>query len=396
MKITNRVDKDIIQYKDTLNFYYLIGIIVTDGCVQSKQLGSTNNAVVISQSIIHLELLEKLYKEFGGVIYKYKTDKKSFNPNTEYLHYRISDNFLVNYLVNEVGLQKAKTYNVNIVSWFNKLCDLEKMSFIRGCYDGDGCVKIYNNKGKSKKPYTSICSASYDFIILIANYFNRDGVLHTSTKNPKATCPLYYWYMTGQKAKNLIQVYENGNVLYMNKKKASIENIKKYYEKHVPLKKSSIYCGVKKNNKCKKRPWVAISTNNGVKYCLGSYKHEKNAAIAFDIMKTIAINNRLPYNFPEKIQEYKKIDVELDKKTSFEDFPKYVRMLDFAIDEEIIDRKYRGIYKIKNTDRWKATVYIKASQQTVPGSFDSPELAAKAYDVLAKQLKGDKARLNFE
>lgn len=56
------------------------------------------------------------------------------------------------------------------------------------------------------------------------------------------------------------------------------------------------------------------------------------------------------------------------------------------------DRAWKGIYQHGN--RWKARIKLEG-QNVYLGSFQTQEEAAYAYDVAAKRLFGDFARLNF-
>lgn len=60
--------------------------------------------------------------------------------------------------------------------------------------------------------------------------------------------------------------------------------------------------------------------------------------------------------------------------------------------------QYRGVYQVGH--RWRASISLPRvngapSRQTHLGYFDTEEEAARAYDAKAKELYGDKARLNF-
>lgn len=56
------------------------------------------------------------------------------------------------------------------------------------------------------------------------------------------------------------------------------------------------------------------------------------------------------------------------------------------------ERDWKGIYPHGN--RWKARIKLEG-QNVYLGSFQTPQEAAYAYDVAAKRLFGDFARLNF-
>ena len=53
---------------------------------------------------------------------------------------------------------------------------------------------------------------------------------------------------------------------------------------------------------------------------------------------------------------------------------------------------FYGIYR--NRTGWAARVYVRGVARYI-GTYRTPAEAARAYDVAAKQLLGDKARLNY-
>ena len=55
---------------------------------------------------------------------------------------------------------------------------------------------------------------------------------------------------------------------------------------------------------------------------------------------------------------------------------------------------YKGVRKANGGSRWEARISSNGVLSVI-GYFDSPEEAAKAYDLLAKEFFGVNARLNF-
>lgn len=54
---------------------------------------------------------------------------------------------------------------------------------------------------------------------------------------------------------------------------------------------------------------------------------------------------------------------------------------------------YRGVSSVR--DKWQAYIYLPGGKKQHIGSYATKELAARAYDSVAWELKGERAQLNF-
>lgn len=116
--------------------------------------------------------------------------------------------------------------------------------------------------------------------------------------------------------------------------------------------------------------WEARIRRDERQYFLGLYPTSDDAARAYDAKARELFGDVAVLNFPDDSSEYR--HPVREGNTS----------------------GYRGVSKCKSSGRWHA--YISASRKrTFLGSFDTKEDAARAYDEAARELHGDRARLNF-
>lgn len=128
------IDESYFDNIDTQEKAYFLGILYADGCNQTDV-----NTVSLSLQEKDSDLLIKL----NSFIYKNKPLRIKPNPNINHqtsLILTIHSKHISKRL-EELGCGKAKTFSLVFPEWLNK--DLYR-HFIRGYFDGDGC--IYNSK----------------------------------------------------------------------------------------------------------------------------------------------------------------------------------------------------------------------------------------------------------
>lgn len=104
---------------------------------------------------------------------------------------------------------------------------------------------------------------------------------------------------------------------------------------------------------------------------LGTYESEEEAARAYDLEATKRFGE---YSRPNNV--------------SVEKEPKRV------VGNRTTDNKYRGIAWIKEKEKWRSRI-IEDGKYIFLGYFDSPEEAAEAYDIGARERGHPEKRMNF-
>lgn len=116
--------------------------------------------------------------------------------------------------------------------------------------------------------------------------------------------------------------------------------------------------------------WEARIRRDERQIYLGLYPTAEDAARAYDAKARELFGDVAALNFPDDPSEYR--HPVREGNTS----------------------GYRGVSQCKSSGKWHA--YISASRKrTFLGSFETKEDAARAYDEAARELHGDRARLNF-
>lgn len=219
-QIKDRDEKlyNILNKKDTTQFAYLLGLIVTDGHIVYPKEGKKNisygcNICLHKGDILTLYAIKDL---FGGNVLIRK-------DNTAV--WLVSSKPFIMYLQKELGLSSNKTYLLDIDEWFNKLSKFQQYAFLRGVIDGDGMIKLRSSKtsakGRSGKVYEytdrltsnfNLCSGSLKFINLMADFISTEcgGEPITVTKSTTVGSNYYYIQKSAKKIfKVLKAAYSN-------------------------------------------------------------------------------------------------------------------------------------------------------------------------------------------
>lgn len=213
-----KFNEDYFETIDTEDKAYFLGFIVADGSVHNIQ-----NNLQITQKEPDILYEFKKYIEFEGPILKRKT-RNVFDI-------KMSSSKTKNDLL-KLGIHSNKTMVVK----YPKIEEHLQNHFMRGVFDGDGCISIHHDKrDNSNRGQVNICSGSVDFINeYVDNMVKLCGVKRNTIRCPKNTYYVIDWGGLSD-VENLYKfLYENATVFLKRKKETfdkafSINsNIRKY------------------------------------------------------------------------------------------------------------------------------------------------------------------------
>jgi hypothetical protein len=204
---------NLMQNRDS-NFYYLLGLIASDGHLHSNSYG-----VEITINTKDINVLFEIQNLYGGAI----TNKKDHTSI-----WRVSYKPFYEYLLS-IGITTLKSLTLNIEKFFNSLSSDNKIHFIRGIVDGDGGVRVYEYFNKRRNQLTcylhfDICSGSENLLKTIANFINNQ--FKQSLVNVKYESKAKAFYIKKVGAILPINLLE---FLYSNFSKNCIGINRKYY-----------------------------------------------------------------------------------------------------------------------------------------------------------------------
>lgn len=206
---------------DTEDKAYFLGFIVADGGV------SRNNTLCITQK--EIDVLEdfKKYIKFEGKI------RKRTNINCYDIH--LTSNKMIDDLLN-LGIIPNKT---NVVKYPNIPIEIES-HFMRGLFDGDGCISIHKDKREGKggdRGQVNICSGSKDFIeIYVDRLATYIGIKKNNIRCPRGTYYVIDWGGLSDVERIYNFFYENATV-FLKRKKETFDKVMDIHSKKLKYRK---------------------------------------------------------------------------------------------------------------------------------------------------------------
>jgi len=207
--IRERIKKYNLKYQNVdINFFkldneisnYILGYWLADGCIMKKKSGGSYFSIV-SKDIEQLEKIKafmqiktKLYKNSGA--YEIRVANKELISSLEYL-----------------GATERKTHSIEINDI--KYNPNYFYDFLRGYFDGDGCITIQNKRYFAGAKFTgskTIIQSLHN--ILIKEYNCR---VYKDDRIDKDNC--YYLELNGKNAKSLLRnMYNNSPKIFLERK----------------------------------------------------------------------------------------------------------------------------------------------------------------------------------
>lgn len=171
-------------------------------------VSKTNNRIQVCLSELDSEFLELFYNEIGGSpIAHYKINNKQEVCRWECISREIKDDLIsFDVIPQKTGFAKIPT----------KLKKEFYPDFIRGYFDGDGCVWVEKSTGAVG---FSITSHNTEILEQIIDYFEENGIPKVKIKTDNRNNINYsfkYRKKASEKIYNLL--YYNENCLYLKRK----------------------------------------------------------------------------------------------------------------------------------------------------------------------------------
>ncbi len=205
--------KGKVKIEWSANFAYAIGLIVSDGCVSKD--GRHISFVSVDEEQIHNYLTAlNIFVEHG-------INHSGYKDMTAY-RIQFSDTKFWEFL-NSIGIGPAKSKILKSI----KIPEHLFFDFLRGLFDGDGCIYSYWDKRwkSSFMFYMSFVSASRPFIDWIRSSIEQ----HLGIKGHiSATKKQDFWQLRYAKKDGLIlikEMYKDKNSIYLSRKKLKIDKI---------------------------------------------------------------------------------------------------------------------------------------------------------------------------
>ena len=204
-----KFNEDYFETIDTEDKAYFLGFIVADGCISDK-----TNTIKIIQKETDILYEFKRYINSDGIVFTSK--------NRDISSFGISSAKTKNDL-EKLGIHSNKTMVVK----YPIIPDDLQNHFMRGVFDGDGCITLRTDKrDNQQRGQVNICSGSHDFIkeyydklVLFANLSGKNKI-----RCPKGTYHVVDWGGLSDVDNIYNYLYKDSNI-YLKRKKETFDKV---------------------------------------------------------------------------------------------------------------------------------------------------------------------------
>ncbi len=227
-RFKNKMTIDMSDYLNVINpkISYILGIIWTDGHVTFSN--NKNKTPIVKHSCVKYDsdILTEIFKDLNWR-YFYSENKKSIGKNTMTTHW-VSSSDLGNYLIS--NNYKKKELGTFIYNNFDNL----KSHFLRGIFDGDGCITISKSNKLYKQTaiyFSSSVEQDWTFLMNILNEINVEFKIRLVKDKLGESSQLYI--NKSESIYNLCQyIYENSEGMRLERKYLKYCDFLEYKKKY--------------------------------------------------------------------------------------------------------------------------------------------------------------------
>jgi hypothetical protein len=224
MNKTRTKDDNYFRNINTEAKAYLLGFIAADGYVSNKP---SNKSLQISISNEDREILEFAKKEFK---YDGNIEERWIGLNSRCIRIRIYGEKFVNNII-KYGFDNTKTYRFHLPILEKKFYK----HFIRGYFDGDGCIYFSKRKFSNKYRYAITIVGTENFCNELDDFINKNleitftKIIHITLQNTKIITLRSERIFDIKKFLNYI--YKNSSI-FLTRKWKKYQELLKIHDEH--------------------------------------------------------------------------------------------------------------------------------------------------------------------
>ena len=174
------INEDYLDVIDSEDKAYFLGFMASDGNVSSSS-SRKEITICLKKDDDNLDLLEKIKKSisYTGNINTYRSSN-----GYEYLSLRFSSTGKLYYRLIELGISPNKTHTLDFKEIYSLIpCNL-KHHFIRGYFDGDGCISCSKIENREKIVFGFSITATIQTCRFLKEILNIETALYIYKDSP--------------------------------------------------------------------------------------------------------------------------------------------------------------------------------------------------------------------